>query len=619
MIFKKLLLIDKLLISELYRKNVQSSFWIKLVRFDILVLIISFSIIFLPWPLELLIFMIVLIPYLRLTIVKTKRLVNWKEKIDNCLFIYMNNNDYDQSARERYFKELFSIVVRYIIIVVFILIFLYNKFSYYFPALSMELRNSIELYLMIYFLSVPLFCKLSIKAKSLRKQLSVLFLTNPVILLFLIFLLIGQIPVQDPRDILFFGSGPVGSFLLIFTQAGIDKKFIVDCLIYAIIQQVLFSVIQPAYRVERGKLAVEIIAFTFGVISLVGLFVSTEISSILYKYIEKTAYLGEDYFKAIGIANPQEFKLFFETTFKYILLPSSFCSTIPLIIFKFREYSNKNKGNKLFEKISIIEDSLEKSKNLKKAIYFGGSSIKNLILVSPNFQSEHEVLISKKYKKTSRLVRRYRRIRRKIGENLYKKLNSLKLMCLKCKLGILDLKESFKEAAKIISTNWKNKRRSFCISIFFVFIIGTAIYYFLLKFYTRENIDFIKSTFLGLITIIYNEYVGWFRGNYDLANYSILTIYYGVCTLYFCIKKIRAKKVVILDKGNTIRIVVHLILFSFLFLVGLRNYYNYIFHLVLSFTIFHLLWFLSYLNDLTLEKSHQKDNKQFYKTEDKKS
>ncbi|MFS0860767.1 hypothetical protein AB3M99_30775 [Paenibacillus taichungensis] len=599
MILKKLLSIDKVFITNLYLKNSKSNFFERLIRLDFMALFI-FATFFIPWPAGVFVYIFVLIPYLRITLIKTKKLMKWKKMIDSCKFIYINNNEYDQCARERYFKELLNIIFRYCMFIILTLLFLHNEFSSYFPNLSHSMHNSIVNYMMIYFLSTPIFGFLSLKAKGLCKQLSVLFLTNPVILLFIIFVLMGQIPVQNPRDIFFFGEGPLGSFLIIFTQAGIEKRFIIDCLIYSTIQQVIFSIVQPAYRVERGKIAVEVIAFTFGAISIIGLFFSTEISSTLYNYIEKTAYLGKDYFRSIGILDLKEFKLFFETTFKYILLPSSFCSTIPLIIFKYREYSNKSKGNKLFEKSLNVHNSREKSKDLKRAIYYGGSSIKNLILSSPKFQSEIVYLNSSKYKKTSRVVRKFKKLRRKVITFLIEKMNSSEQIYVRSKLKIMSLKHEVEE----IPTFFRHRRREVYILISLIIVIGVTMYLFALNlnFYTSFRLIIAQMT-----KIAYSEYLGWFDNNISLANYSFFIIYCGFCTLYFYKEQLKNKKKKILDRKDTIRILIHLTLLILLFTIAFLKYYQSVLPFVQLLSIFHLLWFLSYLNDIAFNKSYQED------------
>lgn len=67
------------------------------------------------------------------------------------------------------------------------------------------------------------------------------------------------------------------------------------------------------------------------------------------------------------------FRLFYEQTLKYVILPFSLGTTFPILIFKYREAANKSKGQKVFDSACSNTNipTSEMIHLLRKAIYFG--------------------------------------------------------------------------------------------------------------------------------------------------------------------------------------------------------------------------------------------------------
>ncbi|MGP0577286.1 hypothetical protein ACTP13_09765 [Paenibacillus peoriae] len=128
-------------------------------------------------------------------------------------------------------------------------------------------------------------------------------------------------------------------------------------------------------------MALETVAVIYGILSGFGLLMSAPLSQYLFEYLQNNFGEEREFLYYAGLTNAKEFKQFFEQTLKYVILPFSLGATIPVLLFKYREYSSKNKGQRSFEKACVNHDQplTELIPLLREALYYGGSSMRMAI------------------------------------------------------------------------------------------------------------------------------------------------------------------------------------------------------------------------------------------------
>ncbi|MGZ0041352.1 hypothetical protein [Paenibacillus polymyxa] len=414
-----------------------------------------------------------------------------------------------------------------------------------------------------------------------------LIFTNPIFSLFI--LLVGLNYLGKLTNHIIFATNTEG-FLYMLLQIGLEQKLIIFSLIYSLIFHLTYVFLQPAYKIEKSRLALETVTFGYAIISILGLAYSKDISKVLFEYLIITPYFGKDFFQAAQfsgfdtIASLSGFTSFFEKTFKLFLLPFTVCASLAMIIFKFREISSKNRANKYFQKAAFSQDISpnEQITLLKKALYYGGGTMKNAIVghhflykVVPDLLLEPSNKPSLMRYWLRKLLVLYRYYRIKINNK--KLLLSDRYQCIKAEFN--DNKKFIKSLP--IAKKIKLYFGIIFYFIFFLFICNSIKY---VKYYS----DLAGSYYLKILN---NDIV--------LAYYWAFIVYTGVvCTILykkaFHYSESKAVRVKIYKRKDIIRFTA-----NFLWLVAMISTYIFdIIHqkwIVLIFLLcfVHIIWFLT--------------------------
>ncbi|MCP3778701.1 hypothetical protein NLX74_09905 [Paenibacillus sp. MZ03-122A] len=316
-----------------------------------------------------------------ITISRAQAIKNIRKKIKSHSLIFLNTNQKDLIQRQQSTKMILRFIFR-----CFITIFVILRLAFLFnPEINHRFNeNAIIFFLVIYFIYY-FFCSLSLKISNIFWLIIVLVFTNPIFALYISLISLNYIGQLRNKSI--FATNTEG-FLYMLLQIGTENRLIIFSLILSLIFHLTFVFIQPIYKIEKSRMALESMTVIYGVISILGLVYSKEIAKILFEYLMTTPYFGEDFFQAARssgfntISSLSGFTSFFEKTFKLFLLPFTICASLATMIFKFREFFSKNMANEYFQKIALSQDILlnEQITLLKKAIYYGGGTMKNTIL-----------------------------------------------------------------------------------------------------------------------------------------------------------------------------------------------------------------------------------------------
>lgn len=153
--------------------------------------------------------------------------------------------------------------------------------------------------------------------------------------------------------------------------------------------QLLYVTIQPVYKIEKSRFAVEILATITSIILVIGLIYSKGLAEFLSNYVTNDFDLKQEFLKYVKQAKIpnmdtlEGFTAFFEKTLRLIFIPFTVFYSIFLLIFKHIESEAKRKANKYFQNLTMRIDPLPKEEEisiLQRVFYYGGSHIKNVIV-----------------------------------------------------------------------------------------------------------------------------------------------------------------------------------------------------------------------------------------------
>ncbi len=509
---------------------------------DVLILLIYFSSL-LPWYLKVLLAALWFIPYLGITTSKTRLTSRLWHRIRMCNYIGIDNTAEDLKARLRLFRKGISLLFSYFLSFGVIISWMWGPFAF---SIDRWVFNDFVFagWLGLIFYA---FCFLSITRR--RWLIPLISLTSPFISLSFFLSVLNEInqilshitgiPYSIPIKNFF------DSYVYMFVQSGTDKGFAFYNFMYSFAFQLLYVIIQPVYKLEKSRLALETVAFLFGAVSVLGLLMAQPISQILFDYLQT----NKEMLSYFELKDETGFRLFYEQTLKYVILPFSLGTTFPILIFKYREAASKSKGQKVFDNACSNTNipTSEMMHLLRKAIYFGGGSIRGMI---------HGHYVLHLYVP---LLSVYR-IRRKSW--LQKKRASIISLCRKRIDRVRNIPNSIRRTLNQVSDSVYTGFKNLCIEFEQArnkrhFGVRLTIALFLAVGW----VIFVMSGLLSrVLSSFYESYVSLYGSDITRAHASFVILYLLMACLYFLGKSIANRYRPSIFKLELSKLVAHLLL-----------------------------------------------------------
>lgn len=568
---------------------IQKGFFIYVKLFLILTGIYLVEMKFLP---RLIITFLFLIPYIKFTKIQFLEFFREKKYIKNNSFILFNSDNYDQIQRQKVNKKGIKLILNFVTILILILGFVF-PFIMTEKGITIYQRNLplvIEIFAVFYF-SYRMFSYLYIRLTNKFSLVAILIFSNPIFSLTLFLAVLNPISEKVNKKMLFLNHADGGVY--VFLEMGLQPGFVIMSLLYSIIFQISYSVIQPIYKLEKSRFALEIVTTISGITSLVGLIYSKELSHFLFDYIYNNPILKQEYipyvekYSSDKLDTVEGFTSFFEKTFKLVLLPFTVCSSVALLIFKHREIEAKRKANKYFQSLLInttLYSNEEKVGILQKAIYYGGGNIKNIIVSNRmlnrlvlNYLIDHSKYRNK-FLKTIIILTRFYRIKFKHIFYFTKAFSHVNWI--KAKIEFFLTKEEF------IYFNRSFKEYSILKKIKSFLRITVGVCLLFIWFYL---------VFSGKLFYFYSKYLNVFNDNVSnliLLVSVFMTVIYSLF-LHVTNKNKQEELERTIKRKQSIRLIVGLIV-----LIAISTIYiiYYTMNIDLSFMIkgssFYMLWFI---------------------------
>ncbi len=364
------------------KNKIMNKFIFELLKWALI--LVPISLVDKPFLWSVIIVPIVLIMMFRLTwkqillFCKAKRVVSTHQRL-----LY-NNDLYDRKQRiivNRLFLKLTFSVAIIILYITVLGIVLYQPM----PILKVKnlLMDSIAAYLFFY-IGTRFFMYFCIKVNHVSILMVLLLCTNPILPLLVALFAIDFVKIQAGDVPLFNNS--LDRVVYVFFDIGLQYELPVISIIASSILQIIYAYNQPLYKLERSRLALELVIGIFALISISSIIYFKDIAEYLFTYMKSNRSFGKSFFEyANDVGQPQlndleGFTSFCEQTFKLSLAPFSICSAIAMLVFKYREVSAKNVGSSYYQQLTMNVEPFpleQKLSTLKNAMYYGGASIKN--------------------------------------------------------------------------------------------------------------------------------------------------------------------------------------------------------------------------------------------------
>ncbi|MED4599999.1 hypothetical protein P9314_04660 [Paenibacillus validus] len=578
---------NKKIIFKVLRRSRKLGLVSRFLIIDVLLLLIYFSSL-LPWCLKVLLAALWLIPYLGITVAKTKLTCRLWHRIRKFNYIGIDSTAEDLKARLRLFRKGISLLFSYFVSFSVIVSWVWGPFAF---SIDRWLFNDFVFtgWLGLIFYA---FCFLSITSR--RWLIPLVSLTSPFISLSLFLSVLNEInqylshitgiPYSIPLNSFF------DSYVYMFVQSGTDKRFAFYNFMYSFAFQLLYVIIQPVYKLEKSRLALETVAFLFGAVSVLGLLMAQPISQILFDYLQT----NKEMLSYLEFKDEAGFRLFYEQTLKYVILPFSLGTTFPILIFKYREAASKSKGQKVFDSACSNTNvpASEMMPLLRKAIYFGGGSIRGMIhghyllhsyvpLLNAYrsrrkswLQKKRAAIISRCRKRIDRLRNIPNSVRRtltQVGDSVY--------------TGFKNLRIEFEQA--------RNKRHfGVRLTIALFLAVGWVI--------------LVMSGLLSrVLSSFYESYVSLYGSDITRAHALFVVLYLLMACLYFLGKSIANRYCPSIWRLELSKMAVHLLLF--ILSAGIIFFTDFIYNewaaaLFLP-GMWHVIWLLEQVNRPKQDKS----------------
>ncbi|WP_322907568.1 hypothetical protein [Paenibacillus campi] len=336
---------------------------------------------------------VVLIIMSRLMWKQLGRFCQQKRVVSTHQRLLYNNDLYDRKQRiivnRTFLKLTFNLVIIGLYVTVLIIV-LCQPLSIV-KAKSL-LIDSIGAYLFFY-IGTRFFMYFCIKVNHVSVLMLLLLFTNPIIPLLVALFVIDFVKIQAGDVPLFNNS--LDRVVYVFFDIGLQYELPVISIFASSLLQIIYAYNQPLYKLERSRLALELVIGIFALISISSIIYFKDIAEYVFTYMKSNLSFGKSFFEYANEVNQPQlnelegFTTFFEQTFKLSLAPFSICSAIAMLVFKYREVIAKTAASSYYQQLAmnIEQFTLEQKLSiLRKAMYYGGANTKNDISTHPQLR-----------------------------------------------------------------------------------------------------------------------------------------------------------------------------------------------------------------------------------------
>lgn len=543
-----------------------------------------FLISILPLAIKTLIALLILFPYIKIVTVKTRLTFRFYKKIKSNQFIGIDSIDMDLRARKKLLGKSITLCISYLIILMAVMNWFWGNKS---------LTNNLGNWLtgdIVFAGWLGFIFYAYIFLITMRRRWLVLFLslTSPFITLSLIMFVLHTISklLLNVKGIDYstLMNGFFDSYIYMFIASGVDEGFAVYNFAYSFAFQLLFVTIQPVYKIEKCKLALETIAVLFGVLSAIGLLMATPVSEFLYEYMKNSNDEIGGYMYYLEYKNNGVFMQFYEQALKFVILPFSLGIMIPILILKYREASSKSKGQRAFDFACKYPDlpTSEMLPILREALYFGGSTIRGAI------QGHYQLHVYVPFLNVNRTIQVgwKRRIRNNIIMRFHRFINKIRNFPTYT-ISMLAL------LSEMLCAEWRNFRLDFSHALnvrFFWIKMLSSLLIMLALFWSLFS-----GAAVALFSKLYEYYLVLYGNDEIRANASFVVLYLLLVSFYFFRRAILIRHKPKILRTELRKLYLHI--FLLVFTAVIVFFTNLIYMSWISATIFIFIWHSTWLLD----------------------